>query len=638
VELTETLRDAFIGLHGKGVKDREAYLAVLEQAMASNPHYVGVWTAWEPNAFDGRDGEFVNADGAATFPGAKIHDATGRFIPYVFKTADGYDMAALVDYDKPGAGDYYLLAQQSGKQQIIEPYTYEVDGKTVTMTSLVTPIIVDGKVLGVTGVDLSLAAIQERLGAIKPYETGSVALISFGGKWATHDQADYIMKGIEETNATLAPAKPRIAQGEDFAIEDFSNSLNTEVLRAFEPVAIGDTGTPWAILVNLPMNKILAPAQELTWFTIVAAGILVLALSVIVTILMRILVVKPIGNLTKVVDALAGGDTNVEVPSTNRGDELGVMARAVDFFRQKLIEIEGLRRKTEEAEKEAAAARRRGMLELADSFEASVKGVVQAVSASAVELEANAQSMSAVAEEATRQSAAVSAATTQCSANVSTVAAAAEEMSTSIAEISRQVTESSNAARGAVDETGSAADTVQEVAKAAEEIGDIVRMISDIAGQTNLLALNATIEAARAGDAGKGFAVVASEVKNLANQSGRAAEDITSRIQRIQSVTNDAVRAMEGVRSSIGKVEAISTAIASAVEEQSAATREISGNAGQAAAGTDEVARNVEGVRSAAGDAGSAATQVLSASGELAKQSEALRREVDSFIARVRAG
>jgi methyl-accepting chemotaxis protein len=547
-------------------------------------------------------------------------------------------MSALVDYDKPGAGDYYLLAQQSGKQQIIEPYTYEVDGKTVTMTSLVTPIVIDGKVLGVTGVDLSLASIQERLGAIKPYETGSVSLISFGGKWATHDKADYIMKGIEETNDTLAPAKPRIAKGEDFSIDDFSKSLNTEVLRSFEPVAIGDTGTPWAIMVNLPMDKILAPSRELTWFTIGAAGILVLALSVIVAILMRILVVKPVGGLTKVVDTLAGGNTNVEVPSTQRGDELGVMARAVDFFRQKLIEIEELRRKTEEAEKEAAAARRRGMLELADSFEASVKGVVQAVSASAVELEANAQSMSAVAEEATRQSAAVSAATTECSANVSTVAAAAEEMSASISEISRQVTESSNAARGAVEETGSAADTVQEVAKAAEEIGDIVRMISDIAGQTNLLALNATIEAARAGDAGKGFAVVASEVKNLATQSGRAAEDITSRIQRIQSVTNAAVRAMDGVRNSIGKVETISTAIASAVEEQSAATREISGNAGQAAAGTDEVARNVEGVRSAAGDAGSAATQVLSASGELANQPAARRRVVDSLIARVRAG
>ena len=133
-ELTETLRDAFVGLHRKDIRDRQAYLSILERAMESNPHYVGVWTAWEPNAFDGRDSEFVNADGTATFPGAKVHDATGRFIPYVFATATGYDMVALMDYDKPGAGDYYLLAQKSGKQQIIEPYSYEVDGKTVIMT------------------------------------------------------------------------------------------------------------------------------------------------------------------------------------------------------------------------------------------------------------------------------------------------------------------------------------------------------------------------------------------------------------------------------------------------------------------------------------------------------------------------
>jgi methyl-accepting chemotaxis protein len=410
------------------------------------------------------------------------------------------------------------------------------------------------------------------------------------------------------------------------------------ILRAFVPVEIGTTGTPWSVMVNLPEDKILAPVHDLTLFTVIAAAVLVLVLSGIVTYLIRSLVVRPVRDLTKSVETLADGNTAITIPATKRGDELGVMARAVEFFRQKLIEIDGLRAKTAAAEQESIAARRKGMLELADSFESSVKGVVEAVSASAVELEASAKSMSSVAEEVTNQSIAVSAATTQASANVSTVAAASEEMSASISEISRQVAASSGAAHSAVGETDSAASTVQELAKAAEEIGDIVRLISDIAGQTNLLALNATIEAARAGDAGKGFAVVASEVKSLATQTGRAAEDITTRIQRIQSVTGDAVKAMDGVRSTIGKVEQIATTIASAVEEQSAATREISGNAGQAAAGTDEVARNVERVKNAAGDAGSAAGQVLEASGELAQQANALRREVDSFIARVRAG
>jgi methyl-accepting chemotaxis protein len=638
MRVTETMRDAFVGLYTAGIRDRATYLAMLQSAVKANPQYVAVWTAWEPNAFDGRDAEFVNKDGKATFPNAKAYDATGRFVPYVFSTPEGFDMTPLTAYDQPGDGDYYLLAQKSGKQQIIEPYPYKVGDKTVIMTSLVSPIVIDGKVLGVVGLDLDLAAIQERLAKIKPYETGSVSLISAAGNWAAFADPRFIMKPVEQENPSLAAAKTSIAKGQTFEMSDFSSGLKTNVLRVFDPVKIGTTGTPWSVMVNLPEDKIMAPAHDLTLFTTIAAAILVLLLSVVVAFLIRTVVVRPVHGLTKAVETLADGNTAIEIPATGRGDELGVMARAVEFFRQKLIEIEELRLKAAVVEQESAAARRKGMLDLADSFETSVKGVVQAVSASAVELEANAKSMSSVAEEVTRQSTAVSAATTQCSANASTVAAASEEMSASIAEISRQVAASSDAARSAVGETDSAANTVQELAKAAEEIGDIVRLISDIASQTNLLALNATIEAARAGDAGKGFAVVAAEVKSLANQTGRAAEDITTRIQRIQSVTGSAVSAMDGVRGTIGKVEAIATTIASAVEEQSAATREISGNAGQAAAGTDEVARNVERVRNAAGDAGSAAGQVLSASGELAQQAEALRQEVDSFIARVRAG
>ena len=638
MRVTETMRDAFIGLYGAGIKDRATYLAMLESAVKANPQYVAVWTAWEPNAFDGKDAEFVNADGKATFPGAKAHDATGRFIPYVFAAPGGFDLAALTDYDKPGAGDYYLLAQKSGKQQIIEPYAYPVGDKTVIMTSLVTPIVINGKVLGVVGLDLDLAAIQENLAKITPYETGQVSLISNAGNYAAFRDPKFVMKPIDEQNASLAQAKESIAKGQKLEFSDFSKSLQVDILRAFVPVEIGTTGTPWSVMVNLPEDKILAPVHGLTVFTLIAAAILVVVLSAIIALLVRSLVVRPVGGLTKAVQTLADGNTAIAIPATERGDELGVMARAVEFFRQKLIEIDALRAKNAAAEQEAVAARRQGMLELADNFETSVKGVVEAVSASAVELEASAKSMTSVAEEVTRQSTAVSAATTQASANVSTVAAASEEMSASIAEISRQVAASSGAAHSAVGETDSAANTVQELAKAAEEIGDIVRLISDIAGQTNLLALNATIEAARAGDAGKGFAVVASEVKSLATQTGRAAEDITSRIQRIQSVTGDAVKAMDGVRTTISQVEQIATTIASAVEEQSAATREISGNAGQAAAGTDEVARNVERVKNAAGDAGSAAGQVLEASGELAQQADALRREVDSFIARVRAG
>jgi methyl-accepting chemotaxis protein len=179
---------------------------------------------------------------------------------------------------------------------------------------------------------------------------------------------------------------------------------------------------------------------------------------------------------------------------------------------------------------------------------------------------------------------------------------------------------------------------VETLAEAAGKIGGIVQLINDIASQTNLLALNATIEAARAGDAGKGFAVVASEVKNLANQTARATEEISGQITSMQSVTQEAVGAMSRIRQTIDRINEISSAIAAAVEEQSAATQEISNNAHQAASGTDEVNQNITGVSRASEDAGSASAHVLQAAGDLNRQSQSLAVEVDGFIAKVRAG
>jgi methyl-accepting chemotaxis protein len=637
LRITETMRDAFVGLYTQGVKDRQTYLAMLEAAVKANPQYVAIWTAWEPNALDGRDAGFVNADGRATFAGAKAHDATGRFVPYVFATPEGFDITPLTDYDEPGAGDYYLLAQRSGKQQIIEPYPYQVGDKTVIMTSLVTPIVIDGAVKGVVGLDLDLAAIQQRLAEIKPYETGSVALISASGNWAAFSDPNYVMKPVEEQNPSLAVAKPRIARGEVFELEDHSKSLDTGVLRIFEPVEVGSTGTPWSILVNLPKDKILAPAEELTLFTLGAAAALVVVLSVMLGLLIRALVVRPIGRLTGTVDTLAGGHTAIEVPATERGDELGVMARAINVFREKLIEMDTMRQRQAEAERNAELEKKHMMRELADGFEQSVKGIVESVSSAAVELQASARSMASVAEESTRQASAVAAAATQATANVSTVAAASEELSASISEITRQVNDSAMSARGAVDEVANTGATIEELNTAANKIGGIVQMINEIASQTNLLALNATIEAARAGEAGKGFAVVASEVKALATQTSRATEEIATQINEMQGITHQAVDAMGSIRASINRISEISSAIAAAVEEQSAATREISNNANQAATGTSEVNQNITGVSDAAQEVGGASSQVLSAADRLSSESNKLKREVETFISRVRA-
>jgi uncharacterized protein YoxC len=211
-------------------------------------------------------------------------------------------------------------------------------------------------------------------------------------------------------------------------------------------------------------------------------------------------------------------------------------------------------------------------------FDGTAKQVVQTVSNAAETLQRMAHSMSATAEEAARQSTAVAAASEQASGNVSTVAAAAEELSSSIAEIGRQVAESTKISNQAAEDANRTNAKVQALAAAAQKIGDVVKLINDIAGQTNLLALNATIEAARAGEAGKGFAVVASEVKSLATQTAKATEDIAAQVKAIQAATGDSVQAIEGITGTIGRINEIATTIASAVEEQGAATQEIARN------------------------------------------------------------
>jgi methyl-accepting chemotaxis protein len=265
----------------------------------------------------------------------------------------------------------------------------------------------------------------------------------------------------------------------------------------------------------------------------------------------------------------------------------------------------------------------------------NVQSVAEFVANAAGELDSSAQVMNGAVDRVSQQSAAVAAASEEASTNVQTVAAAAEELSSSITEISRQVVHSTEIAQAAADEAERTNTTVESLSAAGQKIGEVVELINNIAGQTNLLALNATIEAARAGDAGKGFAVVASEVKSLANQTARATEDISSQITDIQSVTRETVTAIDSIRSTIGKINEITSGIASAVEEQGAATQEISRNIVQASEGTREVTTNITDVTQAASESGAAATQVLHSASELTEKSSELRGQIDTFLERL---
>lgn len=346
---------------------------------------------------------------------------------------------------------------------------------------------------------------------------------------------------------------------------------------------------------------------------------------------------RPVIAMCDAMRALAGGNRAVEIPGVGRGDEIGQMAQTVQVFKDSMAEAEHLREANERNKAAAEAERKAGMMRLANTFESGIKGVVNSVASQSTEMQSAAQAMAHTAESATEQATAVAAAVEQASANVQTVATAAEELSASVVEIGRQVEQSSKIANQAVDQADHTNQTVEGLNRSAQRIGEVVQLIETIAGQTNLLALNATIEAARAGDAGKGFAVVASEVKSLASQTGKATEEIRAQIGEIQGATGQTVEAIHNIGTIIRQMSEIATTIASAVEQQGAATREIATNVHQAAQGTSNIASNIEGVSRAASDTGAAASQVLSSAGELSKQSEMLRNDVDNFLSTVRA-
>ncbi|CAK0754176.1 methyl-accepting chemotaxis protein [Azospirillaceae bacterium] len=346
---------------------------------------------------------------------------------------------------------------------------------------------------------------------------------------------------------------------------------------------------------------------------------------------------RPLEAVTQAIRTVANGHYDITVPGRGRDDEIGSLASALETFKQNGIDKQRLEREQERTKQELEENRRRSMGKLADNFESSVKAVVRTVTQAAEQMQRSAQGLSSSAEEANRRAVTVAAASEQASCNVATVASATEELSSSVNEISRQVSESAHIATVAVEEANRTNVTVASLSEAAQKIGEVVGLINNIASQTNLLALNATIEAARAGEAGKGFAVVASEVKNLANQTAKATDDIQVQVGQMQTVTGTAVEAIKGISSTIRRMSEITTTIASAVEEQGATTREIARNVQQAATGTHEVSQNIAGVTQAAAETGQMAGDVLGAASELNRQAELLQREVDGFIHTIRS-
>ena len=522
------LRSTLTGLRATGGTRGQAD-QVGRTLLEQHPAYLGVWSGWEPDAFDGQDRQHT-AD--------VMSDRSGRYVTYWYRDGAALASSPLVDYGTPGPGDYYQVPSTTRKDKILDPYEYEVAGKQVLMTSVAAPVQADGRVVGVTGVDIALSELQAAVAAVQVYGTGSATLVSSSGVVVAAPDGAAVGKPVDEGVAELVTAAAGgLRRGT-------ATTAAGDVLRVAAPIPLSDQDT-WTLVVDVPQSAVTADARALRNRILVVAGLSLLVAAGLALAAARRLV-RPVDVLQQRMTEISEGDGDLtQRVDESRDDEIGALGRAFNRF----------------AEKVAGTVR-------------EITSTSQELGTAATSLQEVATRLESGAAATSAETAALTTASAKVDASVQSLAAGAEEMGVTAREIAQNASRAAQMASTSVSAAASATSTISSLVMSSAEIGDVVKVIMGIASQTNLLALNATIEAARAGESGKGFAVVAGEVKDLAQETSRASEDIVTRVEAIQAAAVQAGEALDRISSAIATVDEEQTAIAAAVEQQ-AATAEL---------------------------------------------------------------
>lgn len=563
-----------------------------------------------------------------------LFDMQGNLLYTVFKELDYATNMLNGEYkDTDLANAFKAAADNSAKQGDMfffdfKPYAPS-HGAAASFMS--TPIFEDGRKVGVLAYQMPIARINaimdasEGLGKTgEGYLVGADKLMRNDSRFSK--ETDILVSKADMTGVTAA------LQGQS-GVAEMAGRKGKGVYAAYAPFEF--MGTTWAIITQKDADEVLAEVNEKAFEIASVSFIIVFILGAIGWAASRSISV-PLVRINNVLQSLAKGEANIEVTDTDRGDEVGDLAKAALVFKDNAAEKIRLEEEQKAAAIRAEEDKKRMMNELADNFEAEVKGIVQMVAAAATELSQTAQGVAEAISRSSHTSTSASSAAIQTSSNVQSVASAAEELSASVREISAQMSRSNQLVSDSVEKTEAADKHATSLANATQRVKEVVELISDIAGQINLLALNATIESARAGEAGKGFAVVASEVKNLASQTDKSIEEIVKVIEEMNLASNDIISSLGTIKDSINNISESSSGVASAVEEQTATTNEIAQNMQTAAAGTDVINNSLREVTQSCTEADQSAGEILQASEELSRQAENLNTQVENFLQKVR--